>query len=110
MPFDTEMQFLPFLYTGVLGLLEYESVELQCQGLASPSVRPRSLALPLALASAVSTAGLCIRHERLERRGRPMPGEPNILHRETHRNKQDQHASWIIEVRLWARGRWEGML
>lgn len=112
MPFDTEMQFPPFLYAGVLGLLEYESVEPQCQGLASPSVRSRSLALPLArsLASAVSTAGSCIRHEGLERRGRPAPGEPNILHRETHRNKQDQHASWIIEVRLWARGRWEGRL
>lgn len=45
MPFDTEMQFPPFLYTGVLGLLEYESVEPQCQGLASPSVRSRSLSL-----------------------------------------------------------------
>lgn len=48
MPFDTEMQFPPFLYTGVLGLLEYESVELQCQGLAAPSVRsPPSLSLSL---------------------------------------------------------------
>lgn len=67
MPFDTEMQFPPFLYTGVLGLLEYESVELQCQGLAAASVRSRSFALPLTRspASAVSPAGLCIRHEGL---------------------------------------------
>lgn len=63
MPFDTEMQFPPFLYTGVLGLLEYESVEPQCQGLASPSVRSRSLAR--SPASAVSPAGSCIRHEGL---------------------------------------------
>lgn len=67
MPFDTEMQFPPFLYTGVLGLLEYESVALQCQGLAAPSVRSRSFALPLTRspASAVSPAGSCIRHEGL---------------------------------------------
>lgn len=48
-------------------------------GLASPSVRSRSLALPFAhsLASAASLAGSCIRDEGLERKGRPSSGETN---------------------------------
>lgn len=106
MPFDTErlleMQFPPFLYMGVfmLGFIRIWKCCAAVPGLASPSVRSRSLALPFArsLASSVSPAGSCIRDEGLERRGRPTPGETNSLHQETHHYKQDQHASCIIKV------------
>lgn len=79
MPFDTErlleMQFPPFLYMGVfmLGFIRIWKCCAAVPGLASPSVRSCSLALPFArsLASSVSPAGSCIRDEGLERRGRP---------------------------------------
>lgn len=91
MPFDTErlleMQFPPFLYMGVfmLGFIRIWKCCAAVPGLASPSVRSCSLALPFAraLASSVSPAGSCIRDEGLERRGRPTAytGKLNITNR-----------------------------